>query len=47
MDLGAEGWGHESEAGPWLCGVSLGISGAGRERVVEGRAWEPSAGSQP
>lgn len=28
-------------------GLSLGTSGAGERRVVEGRAWEPSAGSQP
>lgn len=47
MDQGAEGWGQESEVGSWLCGVSLGMSGAGRKRVVEGRAWEPGAGSQP
>lgn len=47
MNQGAEGWGQESEVGSWLCGVSLGMSGAGRKRVVEGRAWEPGAGSQP
>lgn len=47
MDLGAEGQGQETETGPWSEKVSLGTAGAGGRRVVKGRAWEPSAGSQP